>query len=87
MHAGLLPIASLSLLLVPGSCLADDVERSLNYEAIGTFLVFVAVTLWITWWAARRTHTTRDFYAADNRITGVQNGFAIAGDFMSAASL
>ncbi len=84
---GLLTFATVCLFAVPSPCLADNVERPLNYGAIGAFLVFVAITLWITWWAARRTRTTQDFYAAGNRITGVQNGFAIAGDFMSAASL
>ncbi len=51
-----------------------------------TFLAFVAGTLLITHWAARRTHSRADFYAAGSRITGAQNGFAIAGDAMSAAS-
>ena len=51
-----------------------------------TFLAFVACTLLITHWAARRTRTRSDFYAAGSRITGTQNGFAIAGDAMSAAS-
>ena len=51
------------------------------------FLVFVAVTLGITYWAAKRTQTAQDFYAAGRSVTGFQNGLAIAGDFMSAASL
>lgn len=55
-------------------------------SAIVMFLAFVLVTLGITWWAARRTRTTRDFYAAGGGITGFQNGLAIAGDYMSAAS-
>lgn len=58
----------------------------LNVPAITMFLVFVAVTLGITAWAARRTRTTADYYAAGGSITGTQNGVAIAGDFMSAAS-
>ncbi len=58
----------------------------LNVPAIAMFLVFVAVTLGITWWAARRTRTASDYYAAGASISGTQNGFAIAGDFMSAAS-
>ncbi len=63
------------------------VERGpLNVTAIAMFLVFVAVTLGITWWAARRTRTAADYYAAGASISGTQNGFAIAGDFMSAAS-
>ena len=73
MHAALA-----SLLVSPEICFADSVERTLNHSAIGAFLVFVSITLWITWWAARRTRTTHDFYAAGSRITGVQNGFAIA---------
>ncbi len=64
-----------------------QVERQpLNYVAIALFLVFVAITLFITYWAARRTKSTADFYAAGGGITGWQNGFAIAGDYMSAAS-
>jgi len=58
-----------------------------NKVAVSMFLVFVGITLGITYWAARRTKTSQDFYAAGRRITGLQNGLAIAGDFMSAASL
>ena len=65
---------------------ADVVSASVNLPAITMFMVFVGATLCITWWAARRTHTTDDYYAAGGAITGTQNGFAIAGDFMSAAS-
>ena len=50
------------------------------------FAVFVFATLGITWWAARRTRSASDYYAAGGAISGTQNGFAIAGDFMSAAS-
>ena len=50
------------------------------------FVVFVAITLGITYWAAKRTKTAADFYAAGRGITGLQNGMAIAGDYMSAAS-
>ncbi|MGR8947440.1 MAG: cation acetate symporter [Gammaproteobacteria bacterium] len=59
---------------------------SLNVIAIGMFLTFVAATLGITFWAANKTKTTRDFYAAGGNVTGFQNGLAIAGDYMSAAS-
>jgi cation/acetate symporter len=58
----------------------------INLVAIATFGGFVAITLAITWWAARHTRNTRDFYAAGGRITGMQNGLAIAGDFLSAAT-
>ena len=57
-----------------------------NYTAIFFFFVFVGCTLGITYWAARRTKTTEHFYAAGRTITGFQNGFALAGDYMSAAS-
>jgi cation/acetate symporter len=57
-----------------------------NATAIIFFLSFVALTLLITWWAARRTHTTEEFFAAGRSISGRQNGFALAGDYMSAAS-
>ncbi|MEW5762989.1 MAG: sodium/solute symporter [Bacillota bacterium] len=54
--------------------------------AIIFFLLFVAVSLGITYWAARRTRTTTEYYAAARQITGFQNGLALAGDYMSAAS-
>src|SRR5690606_15285067 len=54
--------------------------------AVITFLLFTAATLAITRWAAKRTRSRSDFYAAGNSIGGMQNGFAIAGDYMSAAS-
>lgn len=57
-----------------------------NVEAIIFFFVFVAATLGITYWAARRTKTAEHFYAAGRSITGFQNGLALAGDYMSAAS-
>jgi cation/acetate symporter len=49
-------------------------------------LAFIAVTLGITYWASRRIRTTAEFYSAGRRITGFQNGWAVAGDYMSAAS-
>ena len=58
----------------------------MNTPAIVMFLMFVAVTLGITRWAANRVRTASDFYAAGGGITGTQNGLAIAGDYMSAAS-
>jgi cation/acetate symporter len=50
------------------------------------FFIFVGATLAITYWAAKRTKTAKDYYAAGGSITGFQNGLAIAGDYMSAAS-
>ena len=70
--------------------LADSIDvagkSDLNTEAIAMFLVFVLATLGITKWAASRTKSAADFYAAGGGITGFQNGLAIAGDYMSAAS-
>lgn len=57
-----------------------------NGVAMAFFFGFIAITLGITYWAARRTKTTEDFYAASRSITARQNGFALAGDYMSAAS-
>ena len=57
-----------------------------NPVAIAFFLAFVALTLAITYWAAKRTRTTKEFYAAGRSVTGFQNGLALAGDYMSAAS-
>ncbi|WP_116123717.1 cation acetate symporter [Paraburkholderia sp. BL6669N2] len=62
-------------------------KQSHNPIAIGMFLVFVASTLFITRWAARKNNSVSDHYAAGGKITGFQNGWAIAGDYMSAASL
>ncbi|MEX2204950.1 MAG: sodium/solute symporter [Myxococcota bacterium] len=57
-----------------------------NLVAMSFFFVFIAITLGITWWAARRTKTTEQFYVAGRSISAGQNGFALAGDYMSAAS-
>jgi cation/acetate symporter len=54
--------------------------------SISMFLIFVIFTLYITYWAAKKTKTTSEFYAAGRSITGFQNGLALAGDYMSAAS-
>ena len=57
-----------------------------NASAIVGFLLFIGLSLGITWWAARRTRSTEHFYAAGRSISGFQNGLALAGDYMSAAS-
>ncbi len=76
------------LMALPVATSANDSMHVLaDNAAIAMFLVFVGITLGITYWAARRTRTSQDFYAAGRRVTGLQNGLAIAGDFMSAASL
>ncbi|KAA0587949.1 cation/acetate symporter [Azospirillum lipoferum] len=62
-------------------------KQPVNLSAIGMFIAFVVMTLGITYWAASRTRSTSDFYTAGGGITGFQNGLAIAGDYMSAATL
>ena len=57
-----------------------------NLTSIIVFVVFVSASLFITYWAARRTRSAGDFYTAGGKITGFQNGLALAGDFMSAAT-
>ncbi|WP_457808737.1 cation acetate symporter [Kushneria sp. EE4] len=61
-------------------------QQGLNVPAIIMFLIFVGITLYITWWASKKSQSASDYYAAGGNITGFQNGLAISGDFMSAAS-
>ncbi|ATR85654.1 cation acetate symporter [Pseudomonas sp. HLS-6] len=72
--------------MISDLALAADATRPLNWNAIGMFLMFVLFTLGITRWAARRTRSASDFYTAGGGLTGFQNGLAIAGDMISAAS-
>jgi cation/acetate symporter len=68
---------------------AGAVQTSLGHPtlpSIAFFLVIVAITLVITYWAAKRTKTTKEFYAAGRSVSAFQNGLALAGDYMSAAS-
>jgi cation/acetate symporter len=69
-----------------GADLGQVQKQATNWTAIGMFGVFVLFTLFITKWAAARTKSAADFYTAGGGITGFQNGLAIAGDYMSAAS-
>src|SRR4029077_15183454 len=68
----------------PGARGASEMRTS--GTAIVWFLGFVAITLAITYWAARRTRTSAEFFAAGGKISALQNGFALAGDYMSAGS-
>ena len=91
-HSWLRSAAAVALLAVPALALAaPDLgaaqKQPLNWHAIGMFFVFVLMTLGITYWAAGRSKSASDFYTAGGGITGKQNGLAIAGDFMSAATL
>ena len=91
-HSWLRNAAAVALLATPALALAaPDLgaaqKQPLNWHAIGMFFVFVLMTLGITYWAAGRSKSASDFYTAGGGITGKQNGLAIAGDFMSAATL
>ncbi|WP_313231992.1 cation acetate symporter [Stenotrophomonas acidaminiphila] len=86
------PAALIALLAASGAALAaggdigQTVRQPTNWTAIVMFAAFVLATLGITKWAAARTRSASDFYTAGGGITGFQNGLAIAGDYMSAAS-
>ncbi|HTH09476.1 MAG TPA: cation acetate symporter [Acidovorax sp.] len=69
-----------------GGDVGEAAKQATNWTAIVMFALFVAGTLWITKWAAAKTRSAADFYTAGGGITGFQNGLAIAGDYMSAAS-
>ncbi len=85
-------LAALTLLAAGGAALAAGADlgqadkQPTNWTAIGMFAAFVVGTLFITKWAAAKTKSAADFYTAGGGITGFQNGLAIAGDYMSAAS-
>lgn len=87
-----LAVAMAALILLPtlalaaGPDLGEVQKQATNYTAIGMFAAFVVFTLFITKWAAAKTKSAADFYTAGGGITGFQNGLAIAGDYMSAAS-
>lgn len=83
-------LAGVALLLTnPAMAAALEGEaqkQATNWTAIIMFAIFVGATLFITKWAAKQTQSTKDFYTAGGGISGFQNGLAIAGDYMSAAS-
>lgn len=72
--------------MAAGADLGQAAKQPTNWTAISMFAVFVVGTLFITKWAAAKTKSAADFYTAGGGITGFQNGLAIAGDYMSAAS-
>mgnify|MGYP003583058900 FL=1 len=72
--------------LAAGGDLGALEKQATNWTAISMFVAFVIGTLFITKWAAAKTKSASDFYTAGGGITGFQNGLAIAGDYMSAAS-
>jgi cation/acetate symporter len=80
-------LAAIFALTARAALAADDgAARPVDWNAVLIFAAFVILTLVITYWAAQRTRSAKDFYAAGGGVTGLQNGLAIAGDYMSAAS-
>ncbi|WP_043309439.1 cation acetate symporter [Pseudomonas sp. ML96] len=79
-------LAAAPALWAAGAIEGEVQRQPLNVAAIVMFVVFVGATLCITYWASKRSKSTADFYTAGGGITGFQNGLAIAGDYMSAAS-
>jgi cation/acetate symporter len=82
--AGILAAAGTAF--AAGADLGQAQKQATNWTAIVMFAIFVGITMGITKWAAGKTKTAADFYTAGGGITGFQNGLAIAGDYMSAAS-
>ena len=79
--------ASLTQVVLGAGFDAGDVEKSdLNLIAIALFVLFVLATLSITYFSSKKSKSADGFYTAGGNITGMQNGIAIAGDYMSAAS-
>ncbi|MDP3511788.1 MAG: cation acetate symporter [Sulfuritalea sp.] len=83
---GATALLAAGFVLAAGADLGQAQKQATNWTAIVMFGIFVGITLLITKWAAAKTKTAADFYTAGGGITGFQNGLAIAGDYMSAAS-
>ncbi len=83
---GLLALAVAGGAIAAGADLGNTQKQATNWTAIAMFAIFVGGTLYITKWAASQTKSAADFYTGGGGITGFQNGLAIAGDYMSAAS-
>lgn len=82
-----LALSAFAPLLWAGEAFTGEVQRQpINVSAIVMFVVFVGATLCVTYWASKKNNSASDYYSAGGKITGFQNGLAIAGDYMSAAS-
>ncbi len=73
-------------LVMAAGAVEGGTKQATNWSAISMFIAFVGMTLGITYWASRKTKSAAQFYSAGGGITAGQNGLAIAGDYMSAAS-
>ena len=83
-------LLSILFILTSFAVYANDSQpvnlSEINITAVVMFIIFISITLGITYWAAKKTRSASDFYTAGGSISGLQNGLAIAGDYMSAAS-
>ena len=82
----LLGMLAASFVFAANADFGQTTRQATNWVAISMFIGFVTITLFITRWAANTTRTAADFYTAGGGVTGFQNGLAISGDYMSAAS-
>ena len=73
-------------LFSPFACAEGAVSTEYRWLTFLVFSSIIVATMAITYWASKRVKSTADFYAAGNSISGLQNGWAIAGDYLSAAS-
>lgn len=80
----LLPLVGVQAAMAQGTAAAPG--NQLNITAIVFFLFFVAITLGITYWASGRSRSASEYYTAGGQITSMQNGFALAGDLISAGA-
>ncbi len=85
-RAAAIAIAGIAVFAAVPARAATEGSAGPNWEALSFFLVLVAATLVITYWAARRTRSTKDFYAAGGQLSAMQNGLAVAGDTISAGA-
>lgn len=80
------PETAVANAVVSQAAMTKESAKANKNLTLAMFAVIIGITLYIVYWAAQRTRTTADFYAARSSITGFQNGWAIAGDYMSAAT-
>jgi cation/acetate symporter len=78
--------AGAAAVLVAEPAFAQAVAREWRYLTFGVFAAIIGLTMYVTYLAAKRVKTSADFYAAGGGVSGLQNGWAIAGDYLSAAS-
>jgi cation/acetate symporter len=79
-------IAAVPLVATPALAQAAGVEDKYRWLTFTVFAVVIAITMYVTYLAAKRVRSASDFYTAGGGVSGLQNGWAIAGDYLSAAS-